>query len=119
MTLNALSHAGPFDADDSEHVLNAAGLDHLLEKAASYFALLSEPSRLRIIRAICHDERSVQDVVDFTGLPQPNVSRHLALMHRAGVLSRKRAGTSVFYKVSDPMLTEFCRMVCVRLAGDQ
>lgn len=97
--------------------LSGEALQDLLEKAASYFSLLSEPSRLRILQAICHDERSVQEVVEHTGLPQPNVSRHLALLHRAGVLSRKRVGTSVFYKVSDPMLTEFCRMICVRLAG--
>lgn len=119
--MNSQSLASPnlFDpsAPDSTG-LSGQGLQNLLEKAAGYFSLLSEPSRLRIIQAICHQERSVQDVVEHTGLPQPNVSRHLALLHRAGVLSRKRVGTSVFYKVSDPMLTEFCRMVCVRLAGD-
>lgn len=108
-----------FDVQEADRQLQPGqGLDRLLEKAASYFSLLSEPSRLRIIQAICHQERSVQEVVERTGLPQPNVSRHLALLHRAGVLSRKRVGTSVFYQVSDPMLTEFCRMVCVRLAGD-
>jgi len=89
----------------------------LFEKAASYFSLLSEPSRLLIVQAICYQECSVQEVVARTGLPQPNVSRHLALLHRSGVLSRRRSGTSVFYKVSDATLTEICRLVCVRMAG--
>lgn len=89
----------------------------VLDRAAEYFALLSEPSRLRIIQAICYEERSVQQVVAQTGLPQPNVSRHLSLLHRSGVLSRRRSGTSVFYRVSDDLLTEVCRLVCVRLAG--
>jgi DNA-binding transcriptional ArsR family regulator len=119
MNTQVLGAPNLFDAEVTEGgAAVAQGLDSLLEKAAGYFSLLSEPSRLRIIQAICHNERSVQEVVEHTGLPQPNVSRHLALLHRAGVLSRKRVGTSVFYKVSDPMLTEFCRMVCVRLAGD-
>jgi DNA-binding transcriptional ArsR family regulator len=89
----------------------------LFEKAASYFSLLAEPSRLLIVQAICYEECSVQEVVTRTGLPQPNVSRHLALLHRSGVLSRRRSGTSVFYKVSDATLTEICRLVCVRMAG--
>jgi DNA-binding transcriptional ArsR family regulator len=92
-------------------------LGSVFEKASAYFSLLSEPSRLRIIQAICHNECSVQEVVEQTGLPQPNVSRHLALLHRSGVLSRRRAGTSVFYKVSDSTLTDLCRLVCVRMAG--
>lgn len=59
----------------------------------------------------------MQQVVQETGLPQPNVSRHLALLYRSGVLSRRRAGTSVFYAVSDPTILELCRIVCGRLAN--
>lgn len=114
-------HLLPFDP----HFLSASAkedgdlsLTTIFEKASAYFSLLSEPSRLRIIQAICYQECSVQEVVDQTGLPQPNVSRHLALLHRSGVLSRRRSGTSVFYKVSDPTITELCRLVCVRMAGE-
>jgi len=92
-------------------------LAFIFDRAAQYFALLSEPARLRIIQAVCNDERSVQDVVALTELPQPNVSRHLSLLYRAGVLSRRREGTFVFYRIADPLLTELCRSVCVRLAG--
>ena len=109
----------PFDPQATPEQSKSAGdsaMLSLFERASSYFALLSEPSRLRIIQAICYQECSVQEVVEHTGLPQPNVSRHLALLHRSGVLSRRRAGTSVFYKVSDPTITEICRLVCVRMA---
>ena len=94
---------------------NAEAIDGLFEKASAYFALLSEASRLRILQTICYQERSVQEVVVQTGLPQPNVSRHLSLLHRSGVLSRRRVGTSVFYKVSDQTLTDLCRLVCARM----
>ena len=83
-------------------------LAFIFDRAAQYFALLSEPARLRIIQAVCNDERSVQDVVALTELPQPNVSRHLSLLYRAGVLSRRREGTFVFYRIADPLLTELC-----------
>jgi len=96
---------------------DAAEVEFIFERAAQYFALLSEPARLRIVQAVCSQERSVQDVVAITGLPQPNASRHLTMLYRAGVLSRRRQGTFVFYKVSDALLTDLCRSVCVRLAG--
>ena len=93
-------------------------LGFIFDRAAQYFSLLSEPARLRIIQAVCTEERSVQDVVELTSLPQPNVSRHLSMLYRAGVLSRRREGTFVFYKISDPMITELCRTVCVKLAAN-
>jgi len=107
--------AGLFDPGPGP-AIDAAQLSRLLERASAYFSLLSEPTRLRILRAVCYEELSVQQVVERTGLPQPNVSRHLALLNRSGVLSRRRVGTSVFYAVSDPTIVELCRLVCVRLA---
>lgn len=107
--------AGLFDPGPGP-ALDAAQLSRLLERASAYFSLLSEPTRFRILRAVCYEELSVQQVVERTGLPQPNVSRHLALLNRSGVLSRRRVGTSVFYAVSDPTIVELCRLVCVRLA---
>jgi DNA-binding transcriptional ArsR family regulator len=120
-TTNTLASITPFEAGSALGKGQSEGLGdffQVFEKAAEYFALLSEPSRLRIIQAICHEERSVQEVVEHTGLPQPNVSRHLALLHRSGVLSRRRSGTSVFYRVSDPTITELCRLVCVRMSSE-
>lgn len=122
MTPNpTLPHSQLFEAGataSKEDSQRAGDWLRIFDKAAEYFSLLSEPSRLRIIQAICYEERSVQDVVECTGLPQPNVSRHLALLHRSGVLSRRRSGTSVFYRVSDPTITELCRLVCVRMSSE-
>ena len=92
-------------------------LDEVFESVARYFALLAEPMRLRILNAICRDERSVSEIVAATGATQTNVSRHLALMHGAGAVSRRRDGAAVRYRVADPELMEICRTVCVRIAG--
>lgn len=93
-----------------------AEVHFILERASRYFSLLAEPARLRILQAVCDKECSVQEIVGQTSLPQPNVSRHLSLLFNAGVLSRRRDGTFVFYKVSDPFVTQLCRTVCVHLA---
>jgi DNA-binding transcriptional ArsR family regulator len=92
-------------------------LDQVFDAVARYFGLLSERTRLKILHSICNAERSVSAIVAATGVTQTNVSRHLALMHQAGVVSRRRDGNAVYYKVTDPEFVEICRTVCVRIAG--
>ena len=52
-----------------------------------------------------------------TGATQTNVSRHLAMLHQAGVVSRRRAGNTVLYRVTDQDFIQICRNVCVQIAG--
>jgi DNA-binding transcriptional ArsR family regulator len=92
-------------------------LDSVFETVSRYFSILSEPIRVRIVHAICQQERTVNDIVETTGATQTTVSRHLALMYREGVLTRRREGGFVYYIVSDSALAEICRTVCVHVAS--
>ena len=92
-------------------------LDEVFAAVARYFGLLSEPTRLKILHTICREERSVTAIVAATGATQTNVSRHLALIREAGVVSRRREGSTVYYRVNDPEFVEICRDVCVQIAG--
>lgn len=95
-------------------------LDQVFDAAAGYFSLLSEPTRLRILHAVCDGERTVSEIVAATGGTQTNVSRHLNAMYRAGALTRRRERNFTWYSVADPTLTEICRTVCIHLvARDQ
>ncbi|MEO8485831.1 MAG: metalloregulator ArsR/SmtB family transcription factor [Betaproteobacteria bacterium] len=89
----------------------------VFDAVAEYFGLLAEPTRLAILHTICNDERSVSAIVAATGATQTNVSRHLGLLHAAGVVSRRRDGSSVLYRVADPVFVEICRSACVRIAA--
>lgn len=91
--------------------------NRLFEKVSRYFALLGEPMRVRILHAVCHEERTVQQIVEATGASQTNVSRHLGMMWRAGALERRREGAFVRYRVADQTLVELCRTVCVHIAA--
>lgn len=93
-----------------------AAVNQVLEGVARYFGLLSEPMRLRIIHAICESEQSVSNIVKASGANQANVSRHLSLLYNAGVLSRRRDGNFIYYRVNDPTLIEICRSACNRIA---
>ncbi|WP_338415457.1 metalloregulator ArsR/SmtB family transcription factor [uncultured Sphaerotilus sp.] len=85
---------------------------------ARYFALLADPTRLRIVHALCQEERSVNEIVQSTGGTQTNISRHLGLMHERGALVRRREGSQVFYRLGDPTLMEMCRSVCQRVSSE-
>ena len=92
-------------------------LDDVFAAVARYFGLLSEPTRLKILHTICSDERSVSAIVAATGATQTNVSRHLALLHEAGVVSRRKERNAVYYRVTDRVFADVCRTVCVQIAG--
>lgn len=91
-------------------------LEPLFSTVAGYFAILAEPARLKIMHAICEGERSVTEIVADTGISQTNVSRHLGLMHRQGVVVRRRDGKQIYYRVADETMPELCRVVCERMA---
>jgi DNA-binding transcriptional ArsR family regulator len=92
-------------------------MQEVFDSVARYFSVLGEPTRLRILHALCRDEKCVNDIIKVTGLAQANVSRHLGLMYQAGMLSRRREGTQIFYRVADPVYVELCRTVSTQIVG--
>ena len=92
-------------------------LAHAFDAVAAYFGVLSEPTRLRIMHAICEEEKTVSQIVEELGATQTNISRHLNLMYRSGVLARRKEGNQVHYRAADPAMVEICRSVCNRIAA--
>ncbi len=99
---------------DSPH---SNAMQQVFEAVARYFGVLGEPTRLRILHAICQEEKCVNDIIRVTGMAQANVSRHLSLMYQAGMLSRRREGTQVFYRVADRVFVELCRSLTVQVVS--
>jgi len=86
-------------------------MQEVFESVARHFGVLGEPARLRILHVLCEQEHCVNDILQLTGLAQANASRHLGLMYKAGVVSRRRDGTQVFYKLADPLYVDLCRAI--------
>ena len=89
----------------------------VFEQVAHYFGLLADPTRLRILSCLCGEERPVNDVVMRIGLTQANISRHLNILYRAGVVDRRRDGNLVYYRVVDPNFVDICRTVSITVAS--
>lgn len=85
---------------------------------AARFRALGEPARLAILDALRDGERSVTDLVEATGQAQANVSRHLGVLHAAGLVSRRREGLYVHYAVAGDDVYRLCDLACSRLQRD-
>ena len=96
--------------------LSPKAMEKVFARVADYVSVLSEPSRLRIMYAVCSGEKSVSEVVELCGSSQANVSRHLSALHKAGILLRRKEGTTVFYFFSDNATVEMCQTVCAKMA---
>lgn len=79
---------------------------------ATRFRALGDPSRLRLLNILMGGEHSVQELVAASSLTQTNVSRHLALLRREGIVSRTRQGNRALYRIADPNVERLCKVVC-------
>lgn len=73
---------------------------------AKLFRGLADPSRLSILRTLRDAESSVTEIVESTGLSQPNVSGHLACLRDCGLVVSRQAGRSVYYALADKRLED-------------
>jgi DNA-binding transcriptional ArsR family regulator len=86
--------------------------DGLLELVAGCFRALGDPTRLALLRTLKEGDRTVQELVAGTGWTQPNVSRHLSILARAGLVVRTKRGAFAYYGVADRRIFTLCEGVC-------
>lgn len=70
------------------------------------FKALADRTRLRILGLLGNNEVCVCHIHDSLGLPQPTVSRHLAYLRRTGLVTTRRDGVWVHYRVSTSLAPE-------------
>lgn len=73
----------------------------LVELVAVRLALLAEPTRVRLLAALEQGEGTVRELADRVDSSAQNVSHHLCILHRAGIVARRRAGTCAYYTLAD------------------
>jgi DNA-binding transcriptional ArsR family regulator len=71
--------------------------DEAVELIAAELRVMAEPNRIRLLGLLNEGEASVQELTDRLATTHANVSKHLAVLHRAGMVSRRRDGNSVRY----------------------
>ncbi|MBL8361532.1 MAG: helix-turn-helix transcriptional regulator [Rubrivivax sp.] len=90
--------------------------DKVFDSVAELFGVLSTPIRLKIISAVCHGEKNVSELLSVIDTTQPNMSQHLGMLYRSGVLARRREGTQIYYRLQSERVATLCRAVCTQVA---
>lgn len=80
-----------------------------LDRLAAVIRCLGHPLRLRLLRAMEDEARSVTELQDETGEAQATVSRQLAVLRARKVVSARRDGVNVYYRISEPRVREILR----------
>ena len=102
--------------DQMIHASAQAERGRVFELAAELFAVLATPMRLRVLSALCEREKSVNELLAEIDTTQPNLSQHLAVLYRTGVLAKRKEGTQVIYRVQSEKAVALCRSVCTQIA---
>jgi DNA-binding transcriptional ArsR family regulator len=90
--------------------------DQVFDSVAELFAVLSTPIRLKIISAVCNGEKNVSELLAEIDTTQPNMSQHLSMLYRSGVLAKRREGTQMYYRLQSEKVAALCRAVCTQVA---
>ncbi|HEX4107145.1 MAG TPA: metalloregulator ArsR/SmtB family transcription factor [Solirubrobacteraceae bacterium] len=104
----------------AKHSIQHPLTDEVADLIAQRFAVLSEPMRIKILDHVREvGEASVREIAEGVRATHANVSRHLNVLHRAGIVGRRKLGTRVLYRIVDQGVLRLCEEVCGSLAEQQ
>ena len=72
---------------------------------------LADPKRLCVLESLASGELSVGDLSTKVGCQVPNMSQHLAVLRSAGLVTTRREGSTVYYRLADPRVLEAYRLI--------
>lgn len=82
------------------------------QRIADLFGALANTRRVVILECLAEGERSVGDLAGCERLnpsTQANMSQHLAILRRAGLVEERREGNRIFYRVASPRIRDLVR----------
>ena len=84
----------------------------LIELVAQRFRVLGEPMRIKLLDQLRDAGATVGELQEVLGASQQNVSKHLGVLHAAGMVSRAKDGNHARYSISDPAVFDLCDQIC-------
>jgi DNA-binding transcriptional ArsR family regulator len=86
--------------------------DDLIELIAERFRALSEPTRIKLLDRLREGEATVFELTELIGTTQQNVSKHLGVLQRSGIVARRKQGNFAYYRIVDEGVLSLCEAVC-------
>jgi DNA-binding transcriptional ArsR family regulator len=86
--------------------------DPLVDLIAQRFRVLAEPMRIKLLDHLREGDATVTELQEALGASQQNVSKHLGILHSAGMVNRTKDGNHARYSIADEGVFELCEQVC-------
>jgi len=83
----------------------------IYEMHARICKVFTSPKRLEIINLLRDGEKTVNDLAEKTGVLQANVSQHLTVLRQNNVVTTRRDGANVYYKIANPKILQACDLM--------
>jgi len=81
------------------------------QRFAAVGRALADPKRLCVLECLARGEQSVGDLSSQVGCQVPNMSQHLAVLRSAGLVTTRRDGSTIYYRLSDPRVLEAYHLI--------
>ena len=85
--------------------------EQLFELEEAILKIIASQKRLEIIRLLNDKELRVSDMVEMLGVRQANLSQHLALLRQQGIVTARKSGLNVYYRLTDVRIAEAIGLV--------
>lgn len=107
--MSVLPHS--HDYNEEKVIKKIPTIEHCSE-VAEVFKQISDGTRLRIFLLLCHCEECVSNISASVGMSDPAVSHHLKVLKKAGLITSRREGKEIYYKIADTQQAELLHHVC-------
>jgi DNA-binding transcriptional ArsR family regulator len=81
------------------------------QRSAAVARALGDPKRLCVLESLAAGELSVGDLATRVACQVPNMSQHLSVLRSAGLVTARRDGNTVYYRLADPRVLEACQLL--------
>jgi DNA-binding transcriptional ArsR family regulator len=92
--------------------------DIVIKLTADFLKSLAHPVRIQILKMLVSGERCVCEFIPELEIEQSNLSQHLGILKKQGLIGSRKEGTKVFYYVLYPAVFELIAIV-EKILGDQ
>lgn len=89
----------------------------LYQVKAEFFKTLAHPARIRVLELLSQRDHSVAEMLPEVGIEPANLSQHLAVLRRAGLVTSRKDGSTVIYSPTSPYVAELLAIARRILTG--
>ena len=83
----------------------------IYEMHAEICKVFTNPKRLEIISLLRDGEKTVNELTELADVPQANVSQHLTVLRQNNVVTTRRNGANIYYKIANPKILQACDLM--------